>query len=34
MNVSREKRSGHLDDLAATILLQNYLDTHDLGAQE
>ncbi|HDN05149.1 MAG TPA: Holliday junction resolvase RuvX [Chloroflexi bacterium] len=34
MNVSREKRAGHLDDLAAAILLQNYLDTHDLGAQE
>ena len=34
MNVSREKRSGHLDDLAATIMLQNYLDAHDLGVQE
>lgn len=34
MNVSREKRSGHLDDLAATILLQNYLDTLDSGAEE
>lgn len=33
MNVSREKRSGHLDDLAAAILLQNYLDTLDQGAQ-
>jgi putative Holliday junction resolvase len=34
MNVSREKRSGHLDDLAATILLQNYLDTLDSGEGE
>lgn len=34
MNVNREKRSGHLDDLAATILLQNYLDTLDSGAEE
>lgn len=31
MNVSRAQRSGHLDDLAATILLQNYLDSIDLG---
>lgn len=34
MNVRREKRSGHLDDLAATILLQNYLDTLDSGGGE
>ena len=34
MNVSREKRSGHLDDLAATILLQNYLTTLGPGAEE
>jgi len=33
MNVSRDKRSGHLDDLAATILLQNYLDSRELGQQ-
>jgi putative Holliday junction resolvase len=26
MGVSRRKRSGHLDDLAAAILLQSYLD--------
>ncbi len=26
MNVSRKKRSGHLDDLAATVILQTYLD--------
>lgn len=31
MNVSRKKRSGHLDDLAATILLQNYLDSRESG---
>ncbi len=31
MNVKKEKRSGHLDDLAATILLQNFLDTLDRG---
>ena len=28
LGVSRQKRSGHLDDLAATILLQSYLDAH------
>ena len=33
MNVSRKKRSGHLDDLAATILLQNYLDAAETGEQ-
>lgn len=27
MGVRRRKRSGHLDDLAATILLQSYLDS-------
>lgn len=27
MGVSRKKRSGHLDDVAAAVLLQNYLDT-------
>ena len=26
MRVNREKRSGHLDALAATVILQNYLD--------
>ncbi|MFH2103118.1 MAG: Holliday junction resolvase RuvX [Chloroflexota bacterium] len=26
MNVRRKKRSGHMDDLAATIILQAYLD--------
>ncbi len=28
MGVSRRKRAGHLDNLAATLLLQNYLDSH------
>jgi putative Holliday junction resolvase len=28
MGVSRKKRAGHLDDLAATVLLQSYLDSH------
>lgn len=27
MGVSRQKRSGHLDDLAAVVILQSYLDT-------
>jgi putative Holliday junction resolvase len=26
MNLPRKKRSGHLDDLAATVILQSYLD--------
>ena len=29
MGVSRRKRSGHLDDIAATVILQTYLDAHD-----
>jgi putative holliday junction resolvase len=28
MGVSRRKRSGHLDELAATVILQSYLDAH------
>jgi putative Holliday junction resolvase len=28
MGASRRKRSGHLDELAATVLLQTYLDAH------
>jgi putative Holliday junction resolvase len=28
MGASRRKRHGHLDDLAATVLLQDYLDIH------
>jgi putative Holliday junction resolvase len=26
MNIPKKKRSGHLDDIAATVLLQSYLD--------
>ncbi len=28
MGVTRRKRTGHLDDLAATVILQDYLDAH------
>ena len=28
MGARRERRSGHLDELAATVLLQSYLDAH------
>ncbi|MGD0003041.1 MAG: Holliday junction resolvase RuvX [Anaerolineaceae bacterium] len=28
MGVRRRKRSGHLDELAATVILQSYLDAH------
>lgn len=28
MGVSRRKRSGHLDEIAATLILQSYLDAH------
>jgi putative Holliday junction resolvase len=28
MGVSRKKRSGHLDSIAATVLLQSYLDAN------
>jgi len=28
MGVSRKKRSGHLDDLAAAVILQSYLEAH------
>ena len=28
MGVSRRKRSGHLDDLAAAVILQSYLEAH------
>jgi putative Holliday junction resolvase len=28
MNVSRARRSGHMDDLAATVILQGYLNAH------
>jgi putative holliday junction resolvase len=30
MGVSRKKRSGHLDELAATIILQSYLDNQKI----
>jgi putative Holliday junction resolvase len=29
MGASRRKRGGHLDELAATYILQSYLDSHD-----
>lgn len=28
MGVSRRKRAGHMDDLAAAVILQSYLDAH------
>jgi putative holliday junction resolvase len=28
MGIAKRKRRGHLDDLAATVILQTYLDTH------
>lgn len=28
MGVSRKKRSGHLDEIAAAVILQSYLDAH------
>jgi putative Holliday junction resolvase len=28
MGSNRKKRAGHLDELAATVILQNYLDAH------
>jgi putative Holliday junction resolvase len=31
MGVSRHKRRGHMDDLAATVILQSYLDTQSNG---
>jgi putative holliday junction resolvase len=34
MGVSRSKRSGHMDDLAATVILQGYLDAHSSSTQE
>lgn len=29
MGVNRRKRNGHLDDLAAVVILQDYLDAHE-----
>lgn len=34
MGVRRSQRSGHLDDLAAVIVLQSYLDAHWMGGEE
>ncbi len=34
MGASRKNRSGHLDDLAATVLLQSYLDSQSRSSQE
>ena len=34
MGVRRSKRTGHLDDLAAVIVLQSYLDAHWMGGEE
>jgi putative holliday junction resolvase len=34
MGVSRRKRSGHLDDLAAAVILQSYLDAHIAEGRE
>lgn len=31
MGVPRRKRRGHMDDLAATVILQSYLDAHSAG---
>ena len=31
MGVTRRKRSGHLDDLAAAVILQSYLDANQTG---
>ncbi len=31
MGVTRSKRRGHLDALAATVILQSYLDAHNLS---
>lgn len=31
MGVSRRKRSGHLDEVAAAVILQSYLDAHAQG---
>jgi putative Holliday junction resolvase len=32
MGVSRKQRGGHLDEIAATVILQSYLDAHATGA--
>jgi RNase H-fold protein (predicted Holliday junction resolvase) len=33
MRVSREKRTGELDDLAAVVILQSYLDAQTAGSE-
>jgi putative Holliday junction resolvase len=30
LNLPRRKRSGHMDEIAATVILQTYLDSHPL----
>ena len=32
MGVSRKQRAGHLDEIAATVILQSYLDAHSKDA--
>jgi len=32
MGVSRKRRAGHLDEIAATVILQSYLDAHPQDA--
>ena len=34
LGASRKKRRGHLDDLAATVILQGYLDEHHHGGTQ
>lgn len=34
MGVRRRKRRGHLDDIAATYILQTYLDAQDLAGED
>lgn len=34
MGVSRNKRQGHLDDVAAAVILQSYLDAHAKPAEK
>jgi putative holliday junction resolvase len=34
MGVSRQKRSGHLDEIAATVILQSYLDAQPPAKEE
>ena len=34
MGMKRKKRTGHLDELAATVILQSYLDNHQGGRSD